>query len=273
MNIARPGSLPEFVAQATPFLIAHEVEHGLLLGVALATTEPAADAYWSLVLHHGAVIAAGLRTASILILSCEDAAGAMALVATDSASPQLRRIVGPPDSIERFIAASPQSWSLVMTQGIYECRAVALPEKVSGVRRVAQPEDRKTLAAWAQRLHSEALNEHLAEEDALLRVANHIAHGAMHVWEDHRRIVSVAAAVAPTPHGIRINNVYTPPEHRGRGYAGALVGSLTQAMLESGRDFTFLHTDLSNPTSNQLYVRLGYRRVGGFRVAQLSGPT
>lgn len=109
----------------------------------------------------------------------------------------------------------------------------------------------------------------MTDADALARVDNHIAHGAMHIWENDGSAVSVAAAVAPTPHGIRINNVYTPPEYRGCGYAGALVASLTQAMLESGRAFTFLHTDLSNPISNTLYTRIGYQHVADFLVAQL----
>ena len=109
--------------------------------------------------------------------------------------------------------------------------------------------------------HSEALGEEVTGEEAIERVDGHISRCSLHVWEDGGRAVSVAAAVAPTPHGIRINNVYTPPELRGRGYAGALVAALTEHVLDSGRQFAFLHTDLSNPTSNALYVRIGYRRV------------
>jgi uncharacterized protein len=244
-----------------------------MLGVARATAEPAPDAYWALVLHDGEVVAAALRTETRLILSREGAPGAMALFAADAASPKIRRILGPPDSVERFAAASEQSWSQVMLQCIYECRAVTSPKRVSGVRRVAQSADREMLAVWGQRLSAEALNQEVTDTTALARVSNHIAHGAMHIWDDDRRPVSVAAAVAPTPHGIRINNVYTPPEYRGRGYAGALVASLTEAMLHSDREFTFLHTDLSNPTSNRLYVRIGYRHVADFRVAQLDGAS
>jgi predicted GNAT family acetyltransferase len=244
-----------------------------MLGVARATAEPAPGAYWALVLHDGEVVAAALRTETRLILSREGAPGAMALFAADAASPKIRRILGPPDSVERFAAASEQSWSQVMLQCIYECRAVTSPKRVSGVRRVAQSADREMLAVWGQRLSAEALSQEVTDTTALARVSNHIAHGAMHIWDDDRRPVSVAAAVAPTPHGIRINNVYTPPEYRGRGYAGALVASLTEAMLQSDREFTFLHTDLSNPTSKRLYVRIGYRHVADFRVAQLDGAS
>ena len=65
----------------------------------------------------------------------------------------------------------------------------------------------------------------------------------------------------PTPSGIRIGPVYTPPELRRRGYASALVAALTASLLESGRRLCFLFTDLANPTSNSIYQQVGYRPV------------
>ncbi|MBA2569295.1 MAG: GNAT family N-acetyltransferase [Actinobacteria bacterium] len=65
----------------------------------------------------------------------------------------------------------------------------------------------------------------------------------------------------PTPNGIRIGPVYTPPELRGRGYASALVAKLSSSLLAGGRRFCFLYTDLANPASNKIYERLGYVRV------------
>jgi hypothetical protein len=80
------------------------------------------------------------------------------------------------------------------------------------------------------------------------------------LWEDGEP-VSLAAAGGPTPNGIRIGPVYTPPELRGRGYASALVAELTRVQLEGGRRFCFLFTDLANPTSNRIYQRVGYEPV------------
>jgi predicted GNAT family acetyltransferase len=36
---------------------------------------------------------------------------------------------------------------------------------------------------------------------------------------------------------------------------------LTQQLLDGGRRFCFLFTDLANPTSNSIYQRIGYRPV------------
>ena len=64
-----------------------------------------------------------------------------------------------------------------------------------------------------------------------------------------------------TPHGIRIGPVYTPPGMRRHGYASALTASVTRKQLELGRDYCFLYTDLANPTSNRIYMGVGYERV------------
>jgi predicted GNAT family acetyltransferase len=64
-----------------------------------------------------------------------------------------------------------------------------------------------------------------------------------------------------TPSGVRISYVFTPQEFRGRGYASALVAQLSQKMLDSGKRFCFLYTDVANPTSNRIYHKIGYRPV------------
>ena len=91
------------------------------------------------------------------------------------------------------------------------------------------------------------------------RLAGH--DGGFALWEDEGRVVSVSGWGGPTPNGIRVGPVYTPPELRGRGYATALVAELSQSLLDGGRRFVFLYTDLANPTSNAIYERIGYVRV------------
>lgn len=76
-----------------------------------------------------------------------------------------------------------------------------------------------------------------------------------------RRPVSLVGFGGPTPNGIRIGPVYTPPEHRGHGYASILTARVSQLQLDRGRHFCFLYTDLANPTSNAIYKRIGYERV------------
>jgi predicted GNAT family acetyltransferase len=60
---------------------------------------------------------------------------------------------------------------------------------------------------------------------------------------------------------VRIYLVYTPDELRGHGYATACTAEITRRLLAEGKRYCFLYTDLSNPTSNKIYCRIGYRPV------------
>ncbi|GIJ52045.1 hypothetical protein Val02_89310 [Virgisporangium aliadipatigenens] len=58
---------------------------------------------------------------------------------------------------------------------------------------------------------------------------------------------------------------------RGRGYASSAVAGVSQWALDSGAVALNLYTDLANPTSNAIYRRIGYRRVGDAREWDLTG--
>ncbi len=77
-----------------------------------------------------------------------------------------------------------------------------------------------------------------------------------------REVVSMAANTRSTLNGGTISLVYTPPEQRGRGYASLTVASLSQKILESGKKFVNLYTDLTNPTSNSIYQKIGFVKIG-----------
>jgi predicted GNAT family acetyltransferase len=95
------------------------------------------------------------------------------------------------------------------------------------------------------------------------------------LWLDaSEQPVSIARYKAPTPHGVRIGPVYTPPEHRRQGYGGAVTAAATQLMLDRGFDFVCLYTDAANPTSNHIYEEIGYRLVADsmqYRFGSASG--
>lgn len=92
-------------------------------------------------------------------------------------------------------------------------------------------------------------------------VDDRTASGGLTLWEDGGIPVSMAG-VSPRLAGmVRIVTVYTPPEHRGRGYAAAVTAEISRAAREAGAQEVLLFTDLANPTSNSVYQRIGYRPV------------
>ncbi|WP_149827401.1 GNAT family N-acetyltransferase [Streptomyces tailanensis] len=60
---------------------------------------------------------------------------------------------------------------------------------------------------------------------------------------------------------VQVDIVYTPADLRGRGYAGAVTAEVSRAALTAGAKDVVLFADQSNPTSNALYQRLGYRTL------------
>jgi predicted GNAT family acetyltransferase len=58
-----------------------------------------------------------------------------------------------------------------------------------------------------------------------------------------------------------ISLVYTPPEERGRGYAGAVTAATVEAGYARGKTSASLFTDLRNPVSNRCYEKIGFRPV------------
>ena len=164
-----------------------------------------------------------------------------------------------------------QSWltltgcdlSVSMRQRIFRLDAVVSPRPAPGRLRRAEDADIPWLVAWTGAFHREAVpgdpgrdQRHLVD---WLMEQEHLW-----VWDDGRP-VSICAAVRPTKHGIAIGLVYTPPEHRGHGYASNCVAHVSQSLLNQGYDFCTLFTDLSNPTSNKIYPTIGYRPLAEFR--------
>ena len=264
LRVEHPASIPDFYTEARDYLLEHEAEHGLMLSVAFATLIAPAESYWSVVrARDGRVVAAALRTMPKMMLSREEgrAPGAMAALAEDARQANFDSIIGPRPSLDTFAAAYGGTWRPTQRHVLYECRAVHQVPIPRGERCVVVPADRSRVADWIQAFSAEAIGDGATRDAAKALTDRHLRDGSMWLWRVDGEPVACAAAVGRTPHGIRVNAVYTPPEHRRRGYASALVASLTRELLEGGRSFVFLYADARNPTANAIYQRIGYRQI------------
>jgi len=146
-----------------------------------------------------------------------------------------------------------------MRQRIFELRKVIPPESSRGRLRLATEDDVDLVTDWILAFQKEALTG--GDRAETYEIAkSRIGDRDIYIWEDQKP-VSMAAKTRPMLNGIGVSLVYTPPELRGRGYATACVASLSQSLLDSGWKFCALLTDLSNPTSNRIYQRIGYTPV------------
>jgi uncharacterized protein len=167
---------------------------------------------------------------------------------------------------ERVTAVTGRSAERILEEGVWTLTAVEDVPVPAGVARPATPADRDLVRSWIQAFADEALPRGRPQDDEArrdldidLRLAGRGA--GFLLWEDgtpvslsgHREIPGV---------GSRIGPVYTPPQHRGRGYATRLVAEHTSSRLAAGDAACYLYTDLANPTSNAIYARIGYVKIG-----------
>ncbi|MFD4507283.1 GNAT family N-acetyltransferase [Streptomyces sp. NPDC058457] len=91
------------------------------------------------------------------------------------------------------------------------------------------------------------------------------------LWETPDGTPVSVAGLNPMIGGqIQVDVVYTPSHLRGRGYAGAVTAEVSRAALAAGAQDVVLFADLSNPTSNALYQRLGYTGLTDWGVYDFS---
>ncbi len=280
MQLTTFPDVAQFSQRAEPFLMTHEAEHNLLLGICsglLAQPAPQPDdapPYLAVIEDDGEVIAVAVRTPPYpLVLSliprAELTEEALALLIEDlsQSQPDLSGVTGPTALAKAFAdrwhERTGHSYHLRDNQRIYKLTAVRPVRGVPGTMRRAAANDRDLLVRWIAAFNAEAFH-HEPDVPEAERWVNLFFQGTqreLYLWEDGGQPVSLAGCTGRTPNGMRVGPVYTPPELRGRGYASACTAAVSQMLLDRGLRFCFLFTDLANPTSNHIYQQIGYEPV------------
>ncbi|EOR21557.1 GNAT family N-acetyltransferase [Cytobacillus oceanisediminis] len=147
---------------------------------------------------------------------------------------------------------------LGMDQRIYQLNEVKKKPSNLGNFRWITKNDQSTIQQWVYDFAA-SINQPLEMEQASKRVEELIQGGKLAGWEVDHQLVSMANASRPTKNNITINFVYTPKEFRNKGYATNCVAELSERLLESDFSSTSLYTDITNPTSNKIYMEIGYQ--------------
>lgn len=273
MRLERFEKALDFRERAERHLLRHEACHSLILGIAgqlidhpeLFLEEP----YLATIEERGEVIAAALMTPPFgPVLSLGLVPEGLRLLAGDlhRSYPTLPGVLGPIDAARSFAETwkdlSRQPCRRKRADRVHRLEKVIPVEGVPGRLRQATEADRDLLTEWFVAFGKEALEEVTDPESASRSVDAYLSTKGMglYLWEDDEP-VSVAGCSRPTPNGVTVNYVFTPPEHHNRGYASACVAALSQLILDEGYRYCFLFTDLSNPTSNRIYKAIGYEPV------------
>jgi predicted GNAT family acetyltransferase len=151
---------------------------------------------------------------------------------------------------------------------LFELGELTPPVGVPGRLRQATPDDLDLAVAWVDRFMDDADEQagrtpgaHGRETITPTELLGRIEHGDYWFWLDEKgERVHLTGANPPSFGVARIGPVYTPPAQRRKGYAGAAVAAVS-ALLRDADARVCLFTDQANPTSNGVYVALGYRPV------------
>jgi predicted GNAT family acetyltransferase len=256
---------------AGSFLLSAEAENGLLLGICGAPpAEPAmaSSDLWMTVDSTAGPVAVALHTPPFNLALSRAPDDALDALAHDLGQrvPSLPGVSGPGDVAQafanRWVSAQGGRAEVQQRQGIYEVSRVIPPSPCApGALRVADSADVTVITEWIGGFASDAKLPASNRERLPDRARSLVDAGRAFLWEVAGEPVSMAALQGPTPNGIRVSMVYTPPALRRRGYAAACVAAVSRHALASGRRFCTLYTDLANPTSNGIYRRVGYRFI------------
>jgi predicted GNAT family acetyltransferase len=149
---------------------------------------------------------------------------------------------------------------LFQSLGLYQLHYVNMPTLPNGCFRLALDSEIDILNGMFSAFNSEiySRDDYMKSRIAL---SLFMQKKSVFVWEVNNELVSMAIASRPTANAVSISGVYTSYKHRKKGYATACVALLSKYLLDKGYKWINLFTDLSNPTSNDIYQKIGYYKV------------
>ncbi|WKU25180.1 GNAT family N-acetyltransferase [Priestia megaterium] len=267
IQLHRYREVQEFKNQVEPLLEKNEVLHNLALGILHSLHESSKPNFMGAILKDNRAALVLLQThPQQIILSqiqklTDDELNEVAKLLQETAVPGL---VGERQTVlylsQKLAALKNQEASLKMDQRIYRLDKVKKAVDADGVLVKARLEHLPLVTEWIWEFMG-IVGEPVSKEQAVKTGEAFIEAERLFLWEVNGKYVSIANATRPTTHNITINFVYTPREERKKGYASSCVSTLSQLMLDSGFQTTSLYTDTTNPTSNKIYMEIGYEHV------------
>jgi GNAT superfamily N-acetyltransferase len=259
------ADVEEYAAAAEPWLLRDPVRNTVMLTVlrGIRSGQFTVDPLLAWLEDGGTVAGAACQTPPYPLALGDVPLAALPPLARDliEMDHDVPAVGGPVAVAEAFARAWWRPETRRRAERLYRLGALRAPS-VPGKPRVAGPDDLPTAVRFFQEFQHEAHVERTADPTPV--VAARINREELIWWEDDDRPVSIAGVSAPIAGMSRIGPVYTPPDLRGRGYGSAVSHAASRKALDDGATEVLLFTDLSNPTSNSVYQRLGYRPIADY---------
>jgi RimJ/RimL family protein N-acetyltransferase len=188
--------------------------------------------------------------------------------------PAVRGVEGPVDAARAIASAWARETGDTTRRRLHELtyvleRVSDPPRPAQGLLRLAEGDERELMLEWVRAFGRETAI--VTDERAAIIIDARQADQGLWVW-DHDGPVSMVATAPLVAGAVRIGPVYTPPEYRRRGYAGTAVAAASRRALDRGAQRCMLGADATNPTSNKIYMEIGYRQLGEHEEYEFERP-
>lgn len=146
---------------------------------------------------------------------------------------------------------------------------IMMLEKVIGQRKknlslqLAKKEHLDTLFDYMLGFHKDCFQE-AADQAKIRQTVSDAIHTKRQyiLLDEDNHIVSIAMlAKRKLIRGVCISGVYTPDKYRYKGYSTYLMSHLCTLLLRKGYEYVTLFVDKSNPISNRVYEKVGFKII------------
>jgi predicted GNAT family acetyltransferase len=179
---------------------------------------------------------------------------------------------GEVELVERFVAAwaagTPLRHRVALRLRLFRLGTLTPPDpSPPGAARMATLDDLDLAVRWLRGFEADT---GVVRTNVEAGARERLDDGRLWLWENEGEPVSLAARTTTAGGVARVAPVYTPPEHRRRGYGAAITAAITADALARDAEHVVLFTDAANPTTNAIYQQIGFRPIGDRCTVQFS---
>ncbi len=269
MEVQQLPQASDFLTKGRAFLEADEAEHNLLIGLAFNAAKAEVQPLFLLVLSQGEIVACAMKTdnRNIVLSKCTGDPIKTAEVLTDFFTTNkitLPGAIGPTPFVDTFAhvycCKTQQRNFTKLDQCVFQLSTLKNISQIPSYIRKAENHDLELATKFMNAFIDDALagEKHGDTEKVVQKMIND---DALFVLVVDAEITSMACITRWTWNGFVISYVYTPKHLRGKGYASNMVFQLS-AWAKEQKQFGYLFTDKTNPTSNKIYQVMGYEIIG-----------
>lgn len=258
-----------FKQKVEPFLLEKEEKNNLPLGI-LYRLKTLENVFAATIENGGGLVAVFLQTPPHSMTAVMDENQDLEKLIHYSVShlqqehPTLPGIISSKTFSHRFAEEwaerQNRTYKIHMEQCIMACNQVNSILLSDGKLELARKDQKQVLTGWLLEFVEESNLLPVVRDNAEIAILQAIENETLYTWSIEGNPVSMVNKTRSTKNSIGINQVYTPKQYRNRGFASSSVHQLTEQLLKQLTS-CILYTDLSNPTSNSIYKKIGYKPV------------